>query len=81
MQLILFTRHPDGLWKMMDEMSHARKHWRQWLVDRRAEANACQGEIRGLDWDDNEKAWVDEIASNIEGLLAQDGGFVIALRS
>ena len=23
-ELILFTRHPDGLWKMMDAMSHAR---------------------------------------------------------
>jgi hypothetical protein len=76
-QLILFTRHRDGFWKMMDAMSHARKHWRQWLVDRGEEANAGQGEIRGLDWDDNEKAWVEEIARNIEGLLAQDRAFVL----
>ena len=77
-ELILFTRHPDGLWKMMDAMSRAGSTGVSGWSTSRAEANAGQGEIRGLDWDDNEKAWVDEIASNIEGLLAQDGGFVIA---
>ena len=76
-ELILFTRHSDGLWKMMDAMSQARKHWRGWLADRREEANVGQAEIRGLDWDDNEDAWVEEIASNIEGILATGAAFVV----
>jgi hypothetical protein len=57
---------------MMDSMPHARKRWRQWLVDRSEGASGGQGEIRGLDWDDNEDAWIDEIARNIEGLLAKE---------
>jgi three-Cys-motif partner protein len=76
-ELILFTRHSDGLWKMMDAMSQARKQWRGWLADRREEANVGQAEIRGLDWDDNEDAWVEEIASNIEGILATGAPFVV----
>jgi len=76
-ELILFTRHPDGLWKMMDAMSQARKHWRDWLVARREEATAGQAEFRGLDWDDNEDAWVEEMASNIERILAAHPSFVI----
>jgi three-Cys-motif partner protein len=78
--LILFTRHPDGLWKMMDAMSFARKRWREWLVDRREEAMGGQGEIRGLDWDDDEGAWIDEIARNIEGLLVTEKDLVIERR-
>lgn len=76
-ELILFTRHPDGLWKMMDAMSHARKAWRQWLVERREVAEGGQVELRGLDWDDNEEAWIDEIARNIRASLANIEGFVI----
>ena len=76
-ELILFTRHPDGLWKMMDAMSQARKHWRNWLVEQREEATAGQAELRGLDWDDNEDAWVEEIAANIEGILATQPAFTI----
>lgn len=76
-ELILFTRHPDGLWKMMDAMSHARKHWRQWLVERREEAKGGQGEFRGLDWDDNEDAWIAEIASNIERIVKAQPNFII----
>lgn len=76
-ELILFTRHSDGLWKMMDAMSQARKHWRNWLAERREEAKAGQAELRGLDWDDNEDAWIDEIATNVEGILATQPAFVI----
>lgn len=76
-ELILFTRHRDGLWKMMDAMSHARKAWRQWLVERREAAKGGQGELRGLDWDDNEDAWVEEIAQNIRSIFASLTGFVV----
>jgi hypothetical protein len=27
-ELILFTAHPDELWKMVEAVSHARKAWR-----------------------------------------------------
>lgn len=76
-ELILFTKHPDGLWKMMDAMSMARKDWRQWLTEKREEATGGQVEFRGLDWDDNEAAWIDEIAANVEGLLVGVSGFVL----
>lgn len=79
-ELILFTRHPDGLWKMMDAMSQARKHWRTWLVDRRDGVTAGQAELRGLDWDDNEDAWIEEIAANVESVLATQPAFVIENR-
>lgn len=79
-ELILFTRHPDGLWKMMNAMSMARKEWRQWLVDRREEATGGQGELRGLDWDDDERAWVDELTRNVESLLRKHSGFTVADR-
>lgn len=68
-ELILFTRHMDGLWKMVEAMSFARKEWRQWLADRREEGAGGQAEFRGLDFDDNESAWIDEIANNIEAIL------------
>lgn len=70
-ELILFTRHQDGLWEMSEAMSFARQAWRQWLVDRRELAAGGQTELRGLDFDDNEDAWISEIAKNIENLLQQ----------
>lgn len=76
-ELILFTRHMDGFWEMARSMSMARKEWRQWLVDAREEATGGQAEFRGLDFDDDESAWIDEIADNIEGILAGETGFVI----
>ena len=76
-ELILFTRHPDGLWKMMDAMSQARKHWRTWLVERREGAAPGQAELRGLDWDDNEDAWIEEIAANVESILATQPAFIV----
>lgn len=79
-ELILFTRHPDGLWEMATAMSYARKEWRQWLVDRREEATGGQAELRGLEFDDNEEAWVTEIASNIEAILSQADSFVVQER-
>ena len=76
-ELILFTRHMDGFWEMARSMSMARKEWRQWLVDRKEQAAGGQVEFRGLDFDDDESAWVDEIAENIEGILGGVAGFVI----
>ena len=65
---------------MMEAMSQARKHWRTWLVERREGAAAGQAELRGLDWDDNEDAWIVEIASNVESVLATQPSFVIENR-
>lgn len=76
-ELILFTRHMDGFWEMARSMSMARKEWRGWLVERRAESTGGQAEFRGLDFDDDEPAWVDEIAANIERLLGTVRSFII----
>jgi len=76
-ELILFTRHRDGFWEMARSMSMARKEWRAWLVERRAESAGGQAEFRGLDFDDDEPAWVDEIATNIETLLDTEASFFI----
>jgi hypothetical protein len=76
-ELILFTRHRDGLWEMARSMSMARKEWRQWLVDAKAESTGGQVELQGLEFDDNESGWVDEIAANMEAILGREAGFVI----
>lgn len=76
-ELILFTRHPDGLWKMMNAMSMARKEWRQWLVDQHEQNTGGQAELRGLDWNDDEQAWIDEITRNVELLLKKHSGFTV----
>jgi len=76
-ELILFTRHRDGLWEMTYSMSMARKEWRQWLTERREQATGGQAELEGLRFDDNVAGWVDEITSNIETLLQVEPGFVI----
>lgn len=76
-ELILFTRHVDGYWEMARSMSMARKDWRQWLVDRHEYATGGQVELRALDFDDNEAAWIDEIAANIEDILKSAAGFTV----
>jgi three-Cys-motif partner protein len=76
-ELILFTRHIDGFWEMARSMSMARKEWRQWLADRREQETGGQVEFRGLDFDDDEAAWVDEIATNIETVLQATDRFRI----
>lgn len=76
-ELILFTRHMDGYWEMARSMSMARKEWRAWLVERRAESTGGQTEFRGLDFDDDEPAWIDEIATNIESILDTEPSFII----
>ena len=76
-ELNLFTRHPAVLSKTMGAMSMARKAWRQRLVDQAVEAHGGQGELRGLDWDDNEFAWVEEIAANVRSLLATTPQFCV----
>lgn len=76
-ELILFTRHMDGFWEMARSMSMARKEWRRWLVGEKEKATGGQVEFRGLEFDDDESAWVEEIAVNIEGILKDTTGFVI----
>lgn len=76
-ELILFTRHVDGFWEMARSMSMARKEWRDWLVERREESTGGQAELRGLYFADDEPAWVDEIATNIERLLGTEPTFMI----
>jgi hypothetical protein len=58
-------------------MSMGRKEWRQWLVEANAEMTGGQVELQGLEFDDNESAWVDEIAANMEVILGSEAGFVI----
>lgn len=77
-ELILFTRHADGLWEMANAMSYARRDWRQWLVERKEEASGGQAELRGLDFDDDELAWAEEIASNIKTILEDVPSFIIS---
>ncbi|TCO43575.1 three-Cys-motif partner protein [Kribbella antiqua] len=76
-ELILFTLHLDGFWEMARSMSMARKEWRQWLADRREQETGGQVEFRGLDFDDDELAWVEEIAANIESVLKATARFRI----
>jgi three-Cys-motif partner protein len=75
-ELILFTRHPDGLWVMADSMSKARKAWREWLAE--AELTKSGGQLEfTLRFEDDEEGWIHEIAKNIKGVLATDSAFVI----
>ncbi|BCW50009.1 three-Cys-motif partner protein TcmP [Arthrobacter sp. StoSoilB13] len=74
-ELILFTRHDDGLWEMAQAMSYARRDWRQWLVDQAERRRPLQPQLPGLDFRDNEAAWIDEIAVNIESILIDAGPF------
>lgn len=76
-ELILFTRHRDGFWEMARSMSVARKEWRQWLVDRREQAAGGQVEIRALEFDDDEDAWVSEIGDNVTSILRECPQFVV----
>lgn len=76
-ELILFTRHQDGLWEMIEAMSMARKEWREWLVAAKEQATGGQSEIRGLEFADDESAWVNEIAGNIEQILSVTNGFIV----
>lgn len=76
-ELILFTRHRDGLWEMANAMSYARRDWRNWLTQRKEELAGGQAELRGLDFDDNDSAWIDEIATNAELILKSDAAFVV----
>jgi three-Cys-motif partner protein len=76
-ELILFTRHRDGFWEMARSMSMARKEWRQWLVDAKEDSTGGQVEFRGLDFEDDEASWIDEIATNAEAILNTKSGFTV----
>lgn len=76
-ELILFTRHPDGFWEMARSMSMARQEWRQRLVDAKEDSTGGQVEFRGLDFEDNEASWIDEIATNVEAILKTKSGFTV----
>lgn len=76
-ELILFTRHMDGFWEMSRSMSMARKEWRAWLASKREREGGGQVEFRALEFDDDENAWIEEIAQNIEVILDQKSSFRI----
>lgn len=76
-ELILFTSHADGFWEMARSMSMARKEWREWLVAAKEKAMGGQVEFRALDFEDNESAWVAELAQNMEQILRSVPGFTI----
>ncbi|MCF3138284.1 three-Cys-motif partner protein TcmP [Paenarthrobacter sp. AR 02] len=76
-ELILFTRHDDGLWKMAESMSLARRDWRQWLVKQNDSQGNAQQELPGLNFTDNESEWVREIAENVKAILSKFGRFRI----
>lgn len=76
-ELILFTHHMDGLWEMLRSMSMARKEWRQYLFDKQEKESGGQAEIRGLQFDDDEEAWIEDIASNIKTILQTNNSFMI----
>lgn len=79
-ELILFTPHSDGLWEMTEAMSYARRDWRAWLKKKAEEESGGQMELGGLEFADDEAAWVAEIAKNAEALLASGPGFVVGLQ-
>lgn len=76
-ELILFTRHIDGYWEMARSMSMARKEWRQWLVDKKEETAGGQVELRTLEFEDDEAAWVSQIAANVERILKGAPSFTV----
>lgn len=71
-ELILFTGHIDGVWAMMNAMSTARQSWRAWLT-----ADQDQRALEGLTFDDDEDAWIAEIANNIRATLGDRGAFTV----
>lgn len=75
-ELILFTRHRDGLWAMNDAMSLARADWRKWIV----ENSVGQGLLFSVSFDDDEDAWVEEVAENIEQILSTVPAFRVEER-
>lgn len=76
-ELILFTSHADGFWEMARSMSMARKEWREWLVAAKEKTTGGQVEFRALDFEDDEAAWVAELANNVELILKSVPGFTI----
>jgi three-Cys-motif partner protein len=77
-ELILFTRHQDGVWKMLDAMSLAREDWRNWLKRASKAAKAGQYDLGfAATFDEDEDAWIAEIAANTKKLLAAQPGFVV----
>jgi hypothetical protein len=68
-ELILFTAHPDGLWEMAEAMSFARRDWRKWVLESMEAQSGGQVALRGLEFEDNETAWVVEIAANLREIL------------
>jgi three-Cys-motif partner protein len=82
-ELILFTRHRDGLWEMADAMSYAYRDWRIWLNDRLKEKREVSlgGQVEldfgAVEVDEDEAVWAAEIARNVEQLLTTSLGFVV----
>lgn len=76
-ELILFTAHGDGLWEMAAAMSYARRDWRQHFLDSMEEASGGQVAMQGLQFEDNEADWVNEIATNLRNALAEQSSLHI----
>lgn len=76
-ELVLFTRHPDGLWEMATAMSYARRDWRAHLRSQLETELGGQMELGPLNFKDNEDEWVCEIAANIQALLAEVSTFTV----
>lgn len=76
-ELVLFTRHPDGLWEMATAMSYARRDWRAHLRSQLETERGGQMELGPLNFEDNEDEWVREIAANIEALLTEVSTFTV----
>jgi three-Cys-motif partner protein len=77
-ELILFTRHDDGLWEMLVAMSYARRDWLRWLKAKAEEARQGQATLDiPTSFDDDEQAWIAEIESNARRILADRTSFVV----
>lgn len=85
--LLHFTRHPDGRWEFHEALSAATQEWRVACAKAAGpteeERLAALGMIpfEGMEspipFEDDEAAWVDEIAVNLRSLVAQGVAFVV----
>ncbi|MFC7245168.1 three-Cys-motif partner protein TcmP [Catellatospora aurea] len=81
--LVFFTRHTDGLWLFGEANSLAQEAWRKECAPPHVVDENALFDL-GDPFEKEEKlrkeAWVGEIYSNIERILATDGPFFIAQR-
>lgn len=87
--LMHFTQHPDGHWEFHQALSQATREWREaahaanpnWRQQLEA---AGQFTFEGLEeppaFEENEDAWVEEIAANVRSLVATEPPFHVQKR-